>query len=90
MNYWKDRYIDPVNGGILRGAADPYGMASSLFNLYQNTRTQAENNYMGRMELKSKATDWLDFTFSANFNNIYLLRENKLRGTDPVFVEVPT
>ena len=21
MNYWKDRYIDPVNGGILRGAA---------------------------------------------------------------------
>ncbi|MCT3764429.1 SusC/RagA family TonB-linked outer membrane protein [Elizabethkingia anophelis] len=85
MNYWKDRYIDPVNGGILRGAADPYGMASSLFNLYQNTRTQAENNYMGRMELKSKATDWLDFTFSANFNNIYLLRENKLRGTDPGF-----
>ncbi|KUG13430.1 SusC/RagA family TonB-linked outer membrane protein [Elizabethkingia sp. HvH-WGS333] len=85
MNYWKDRYIDSVKGGALTGAADPYGMAEPLFNLYQNTRTQSENNYMGRMELKSRATDWLDIAFSANFNNIYLLRENKLRGTDPGF-----
>lgn len=85
INYWKNNYIDPVNGGTVRDAADAYGMAGPLFNLYQNTRSQGETNYLGRMEIKSNVTDWLNLTFSANFNNIYLKREIKIRGTDPGF-----
>lgn len=83
--YWRDNYLDPVNGGIKRDGADPYDMASKYFNLFQNTRTQKENNYIGRLELKSQLTDWLNLTVSGNFNNYNFVNESKILGDNPGF-----
>lgn len=83
--YWKSNYLDPVKGGMKQDNADPYGMASTYFNIFQNTRTQNENNYIGRLELKSQLTDWLNLMVSGNFNNYDFLNESKILGQNPGF-----
>lgn len=84
-DYWKNNYLDPINGGIRRNTADPYSITSQLFNIYQNNREQNENNYIGRVELRSEVTKWLNLTFSANFNNLDVVNEAKILGSDPKF-----
>ncbi|WP_449401272.1 SusC/RagA family TonB-linked outer membrane protein [Chryseobacterium wanjuense] len=84
-NYWSHNYLDPVNGGIKQGNADPYGMAGQYFDIFQNTRSQKENNYIGRLELKSQLTDWLNLIVGGNFNNYNFTNESKILGSDPGF-----
>ncbi|AZA82042.1 SusC/RagA family TonB-linked outer membrane protein [Chryseobacterium lactis] len=83
--YWRNNYLDPVKGGIRQDTADPYGMASTYFNIFQNTRTQKENNYIGRLDLKSQITDWLNLLVSGNFNNYNFVNESKILGENPGF-----
>ncbi|MCT3650068.1 SusC/RagA family TonB-linked outer membrane protein [Elizabethkingia anophelis] len=83
--YWRNNYLDPVNGGAKREGADPYGMAGFYFDLFQNNRSQKENNYIGRLELKSQLTDWLNLVVSGNFNNYNFTNESKILGSDPGF-----
>jgi iron complex outermembrane receptor protein len=84
-NYWSQNYLDPVNGGIKQGNADPYGMAGQYFDIFQNTRSQKENNYIGRLEVKSQLTDWLNLVVGGNFNNYNFTNESKILGSDPGF-----
>ncbi|SDQ68520.1 iron complex outermembrane recepter protein [Chryseobacterium soldanellicola] len=84
-NYWSHNYLDPVNGGIKQGDYDPYGMAGQYFDLFQNTRSQKENNYIGRLEVKSQLTDWLNVIVGGNFNNYNFTNESKILGSDPGF-----
>lgn len=83
--YWRNNYLDPVNGGVKKETADPYDMAYKYFNIFQNTRTQTENNYIGRLELKSQLTDWLNLMVSGNFNNYSFINESKIMGENPGF-----
>ncbi|ALR30879.1 SusC/RagA family TonB-linked outer membrane protein [Chryseobacterium sp. IHB B 17019] len=83
--YWSQNYLDPVNGGIKQDNDDPYGMAGQYFDLFQNTRTQKENNNIGRLEAKSQITDWLSLTVGGNFNNYNFINESKILGSDPGF-----
>ncbi|MCT4215096.1 SusC/RagA family TonB-linked outer membrane protein [Elizabethkingia anophelis] len=83
--YWRNNYLDPVNGGVKQGSNDPYGMASQYFDLFQNTRSQKENNYIGRLEIKSQLTDWLNLLVSGNFNNYDFINESKILGSNPGF-----
>lgn len=84
-NYWSQNYLDPVNGGIKQGNADPYGMAGQYFDIFQNTRSQKENNYIGRLEVKSQLTDWLNLVVGGYFNNYNFTNESKILGSDPGF-----
>lgn len=84
-NYWRQNYLDPVNGGARQGTDDPYGMAGQYFDLFQNTRSQKENNYIGRLEIKSQLTDWLNLVVGGNFNNYNFINESKILGSDPGF-----
>jgi len=83
--YWRNNYLDPVNGGVKQGSNDPYGMAAQYFDLFQNTRSQKENNYIGRLEIKSQLTDWLNLLVSGNFNNYDFINESKILGSNPGF-----
>ncbi|CAH0297019.1 SusC/RagA family TonB-linked outer membrane protein [Chryseobacterium sp. Bi04] len=83
--YWRNNYLDPINGGIKKESADPYGMAANYFNIFQNTRTQKENNYIGRLEIRSQLTDWLNMTVSGNFNNYNFINESKILGENTGF-----
>ncbi len=82
--YWQNNYIDPVNGGVNWGN-DYYGLSGQYFDLFQNSRTQKENNYIGRLELKSKVNDWLTLIASGNFNNFNFINETKEKGTNAGF-----
>lgn len=84
-NYWSQNYLDPVNGGVKQGNYDPYGMTAQYFDLFQNTRSQKEANYIGRVEVKSQLTDWLNLIIGGNFNNYSFINESKVLGTDPGF-----
>ena len=60
-------------------------MAAQYFDLFQNTRSQKENNYIGRLEIKSQLTDWLNLLVSGNFNNYDFINESKILGSNPGF-----
>lgn len=69
LNYWKNNYTDPVNGGVT--PLDETGKASLLFMLYENKQQQVEDNFRGTLNMRVNFTDWLQWenNFTANLFN---------------------
>jgi len=83
ISYYKDHYIDPVNGGVLKSnvTTDPYYFAHSVFfDLYQNNITRTENNLLANLDLTAKITPWLNFLLRTNINTYNDITENKQNG----------
>ncbi|MFD2741979.1 MULTISPECIES: SusC/RagA family TonB-linked outer membrane protein [Sphingobacterium] len=64
--YWRDNYIDPINGGV--NTDDASGRTSLLFNLYEQKQMNTEDNFRGNLNSRINFTEWLtlESNFSAN------------------------
>jgi len=80
-NYWKNKYIDPVNGGVLSGNDDPYGLSPLWFNIYETNVRQRENNFRGNIDVKANITPWLNALVRGTLNQINITGETKNIGS---------
>ncbi|WP_431294210.1 SusC/RagA family TonB-linked outer membrane protein [Pedobacter sp. P26] len=78
--YWKDKYIDPVNGGILSNADNPYGMAYLWWNINQKKVNQRENVFRGNIDVKANIAPWLNALVRGNLNQVNTNGETKNIG----------
>ncbi|MFD2599308.1 SusC/RagA family TonB-linked outer membrane protein [Sphingobacterium corticis] len=83
LAYWRDNYIDPLNGGVNR--ADASNKTPLLFMLYQNRQLQSEDNFRGNLNSRINFTDWL--TLESNFSaNLFATNRQMMnRGQDAAF-----
>ncbi|WP_316795016.1 SusC/RagA family TonB-linked outer membrane protein [Pedobacter agri] len=80
-NYWKDKYIDPVNGGIAQGANDPYALAPLWWSIYNTNVRLRENNFRGNVDLTARITPWLNAVMRGTLNQINTTGETRNIGT---------
>ncbi|TCD26769.1 SusC/RagA family TonB-linked outer membrane protein [Pedobacter psychrodurus] len=80
-NYWKNKYIDPANGGVLTGNNDPYGLSPLWFNIYETNVRQRENNFRGNIDVKANITPWLNALVRGTLNQINITGETKNIGS---------
>jgi iron complex outermembrane receptor protein len=77
--YWKDHYIDAVNGGVNQD--DPAG--GLWYTLFQDEQEQIEDNFRGSLNAKVTITDWLSFEASTTANLFSTSYESRSLGRDP-------
>jgi len=80
-NYWKDKYIDQANGGVLTGNNDPYGLSPLWFSIYKSNVRQRENNFRGNIDVKANITPWLNALVRGTLNQINITGETKNIGS---------
>ncbi|ARS41011.1 hypothetical protein CA265_15660 [Sphingobacteriaceae bacterium GW460-11-11-14-LB5] len=83
LDYWKDNYIDPVNGG--RSTVDPFTTNQLFFRLNKFSQIQNENNFRGTINAKTNFTKWLQLETSASLNWYNTNKEDRELGQDPGF-----
>lgn len=79
--YWKNNYLDKVNGGALRGDDDPYGLSSLWFNLNTQKNRQRENNLRGNVDITANITPWLSALVRGTINQVNINSETKNIGS---------
>ncbi|MDR0835161.1 MAG: SusC/RagA family TonB-linked outer membrane protein, partial [Tannerella sp.] len=90
--YWTQRqhYTSSIYGGAPNpgGHADENNRAPGLgdiFSLYENTNTQNENAFRGRLAMNVNVTEWLKVVLEGNVNNLNKKKEGKNLGTEENF-----
>ncbi|TCD03966.1 SusC/RagA family TonB-linked outer membrane protein [Pedobacter psychroterrae] len=79
--YWKNNYRDESNGGAKQGDADPYGLSSFWFDLYNQNNRQKENNFRGNIEVTSNITPWLNAMVRGTLNQVNINSETRNIGS---------
>lgn len=86
LDYWANNYIDTVLGGRKSGSAkNPYGLASTMWSIYQQNTTQKESNLRANVDLTATITPWLNALVRANVNTLNVDYEAKRRGESAGF-----
>lgn len=77
LMYYVNNYIDSTGGyrGRTNAATlDPYALSRTAFRLFEDNRTQKENNLIANVDLTANVTPWLNFLVRTNaniYNNRY-------------------
>lgn len=86
LDYWADNYIDTALGGRKSGAAkNPYGLASTMWSIYQQHTTQKESNLRANVDITGTIAPWLNVLLRGNVNTLNVDYETKHRGESPGF-----
>ncbi|MBO9730666.1 MAG: SusC/RagA family TonB-linked outer membrane protein [Chitinophaga sp.] len=83
LDYWRNHYIDSVNGGINKN--DPVGNSSIWFTLNKDNQRQIEDNYRGNLTSKINLTPWLTFESSTGVNLYSTSYDQMKLGRDSAF-----
>ncbi len=85
INYWKNNYKDPVNGGRLPDASDPYAITGFLWDTFEDRSERTENIFRGNIDITTHVRPWLNLIVRANLQNELYKSERKRLGEDPRF-----
>lgn len=86
LDYWATNYIDTALGGRKQGGIkDPYGLTSTMWNIYQQNSIQKESNLRANIDLTATVTPWLNVLVRANTNNLGIDYQKSHRGEDAGF-----
>lgn len=85
MDYWMNNYIDPVNGGVKTGTADPYNMGGFLWDTFQDNTERTENVFRGNVDINTHIRPWLTFLVRGNLQTEVYKDERKRLGTSSKF-----
>jgi len=87
IDYYKNHYIDSVNGGSIGGNGNPTGnpytrnsMTSVFWNYYQNKTYQKEENLRSGIDVTATITPWLSLLVRGNYNNLTTTQTTQNRG----------
>lgn len=83
LGYYIDNHIDSLGGYKGRrnpNTEDPYAMSSWAFSVFEDTRTQKENNLIGALDVTANITPWLNVLVRANTNVFNSKYERKNLG----------
>ncbi|WP_343302931.1 SusC/RagA family TonB-linked outer membrane protein [Chitinophaga niabensis] len=84
VNYWRNNYLDLVNGGD--GNRDITNASNNAFWMVdQNKYEQKENNLRAGLNLRADLTPWLRFEGSTSLNTFQTDYSAKVRGKDALF-----
>ncbi len=93
VDYYKNHYIDTLNGGSIGGNGNPTGnpytrnsMTSVFWNYYQNKVKQVEDNLRAGIDITGNITPWLTLLIRSNFNSLTTTNTTKNRGQGPGFL----
>lgn len=93
IDYYKNHYLDTVNGGSIGGNGNPTGnpytrnsVTSVFWNYYQNKVLQNEDNFRAGVDINTAITPWLTFLVRGNYATTSILNETKNRGQGPGFL----
>jgi iron complex outermembrane receptor protein len=84
IGYYTSNYIDSLGGrrgGTNPQLYDPYALSSWAFGLYEDNRTQTENNLIANVDLTANITPWLNLLVRANTNVFGSKYERKQLGS---------
>lgn len=81
--YWKDQYLDPVNGGT--SDLDPTASQGVFFTLYEQQQRQKEENFRGNINARINFTDWIQLENNFSVNLLSVGNEQKNRGQNDGF-----
>ena len=86
ISWWQNNYIDTVNGGQKTGpSGDPYYLAHTMWNYYQDNSTQHENNLLANLDLTVKLAPGLSALVRSNVNTYNFYSEEDVNGTGKGF-----
>jgi len=86
IEWWRNNYIDTVNGGQKTGpSGDPYYLAHTMWNYFQDNSTQKENNLLANIDLTIKLAPGLSALVRSNVNTYNDNSEEKVNGTGKGF-----
>jgi iron complex outermembrane receptor protein len=86
IDWWQHNYIDTVNGGRKTGpSGDPYYLAHTMWNYYQDNTTQHENNLLANVDLTIKLAPGLSALVRSNVNTYNFYSEEDVNGTGAGF-----
>jgi iron complex outermembrane receptor protein len=85
IEHWMDNYIDPVNGGRITGAKDPYNMSAFLWDTFQDKTEHSEGIFRGNIDLTTHIRPWLNFLVRANLQDELYKDEHKRLGSTTNF-----
>lgn len=77
--YWLNNYKSAKGDGY--NSQDPISYTATIWDYFENDRTQKEDNIRGNAKLDFKITDWLNVKLLGDFNKLYSNRENKILAT---------
>jgi iron complex outermembrane receptor protein len=84
--WWQNNYIDTVNGGQKTGpTGDPYYLAHTMWNYYQDNSTQKENNLLANLDLTIKLAPGLSGLVRSNVNSFNSAFEEDINGSGKGF-----
>jgi iron complex outermembrane receptor protein len=86
ISWWQNNYIDTVNGGQKTGpSGDPYYLAHTMWNYYQDNSTQKENNLLANIDLTVKLAPGLSALVRSNVNTYNFYSEEDVNGSGKGF-----
>ncbi|HMH33299.1 MAG TPA: SusC/RagA family TonB-linked outer membrane protein [Puia sp.] len=91
INYYQHNFIDTTLGGVKgyasgsRLTGDPYNLAHTMWNYYENNVTRNENNLLADLDITVRLARGLNFLARTNVNNYNDYTEEKDRGQGPAF-----
>ncbi len=80
-DYYSHNFTDKVNGGQIRGAADPYGIGLFLWSTYNNNQSSDEDNLRANVDLTTHLTPWLSLLTRGNLSNYNTKIEKEFLGS---------
>jgi len=84
--WWQNNYIDTINGGQKTGpSGDPYYLAHTMWNYYQDNSTQKENNLLANLDLTIKFAPGLSGLVRTNVNSFNSAFEEDVNGSGKGF-----
>ena len=85
VDYWRNNYKDPVNGGRLADANDPYGITGFLWDTFEDRTERTENILRANLDITTHVRPWLNWVVRANMQNELYKGERKRLGDGPRF-----
>jgi iron complex outermembrane receptor protein len=85
IDYWRNNYKDPVNGGRLADANDPYGITGFLWDTFEDRTERTENVFRANVDITTHVRPWLNWVVRANMQNELYKGERKRLGDGPRF-----
>ena len=82
IDYWRNNYIDPINGGRKQGANDPYSISQFMYETFQYTQFRNEKVFRSNIDLNGTLTPWLSFLLRGNVQTQLYSGGNKNRGAN--------
>jgi iron complex outermembrane receptor protein len=85
IDYWRNNYKDPINGGRLADVNDPYGITGFLWDTFEDRSERTENVFRGSIDITTHVRPWLNLIVRANLQNELYRGERKRLGDGPRF-----